>query len=53
MELLYFRGLGDVVDRKNHEINELKHRKKKESCCRATGEPQVVVVLWWKEMHVL
>lgn len=52
MELLYFRGLGDVVDRKNHEINELKHGKKKERC-RATGEPQVVVVLWWKEMHVL
>lgn len=29
VELLYFRGLGDFTDWRDHEINELKHRKKK------------------------
>lgn len=51
--LLSEKGGGAALFRKTHEINELKHGKKKERCCRATREPQVVVVLWWKEMHVL
>lgn len=39
MELLYFRGLGDFVDWRDREINELKHGKKKEDALEQHENP--------------